>query len=152
MQSRLANRVWMSLTIALLLSIGLESVESNAQPIEIYHERDVYIKMDFWKPRSEQSAEAWFFDPANGGQLTQLPNDPSTPTAPPRAMFTVERFFPERGPGGFNENHAWFIGVPEINVGIPGSNEASFKDLAQKRPTHASRSAHLRRRAWSVRS
>ncbi len=115
------------LAISVVLAIGLTAVRSNAQPIEIYHERDVYIKMDFWKPRSEQSAEAWFFDPANGGLLTQLPNDPSTPTAPPRAKFTVERFFPEPE---FDENHAWFIGVPEINVGIPGSNEASFNDLS----------------------
>lgn len=125
MKSGSRNRMFLTLIITAFLSPGLLAPSAGAQ--EIYHERDVYIKMDFWKPAYQQSAEAWFFDPANGGLLTQLPNDPSTPTAPPRARFTVERFFPEPE---FNEYHAWFIGVPEINVGIPGSDEESFMDLS----------------------
>lgn len=80
----------------------------------------VYVKMDYWKPAGEQSAEAWHEDPNNNNQWTQLSNDPTSPKPPPRALFHVEDILKQSDISG---NYVWFLGVSEIRVvtGSPGS-------------------------------
>lgn len=115
------NTIQMILLFALtlMLSVGLFPRRAQAQGYNVQQAK-VYVKMDYWEPTASQSAEAWHFDPNNGGVWTQLPNDPTTPTAPPRAKFEVWDIFLHEL---MQEDYVWFIGVQSIKVvtGTPGS-------------------------------
>lgn len=72
-------------TIIALVAVAGVSLTTLGQDIDTH---EVYVKMDYWLSPSQQSAEAWHFDPDNNNQWTQLPNDPIQ--AIPRARFTIE--------------------------------------------------------------
>lgn len=113
--------IWTVMTAMLVLSLPAPSAHAQLGP-PVVRDPQVYIKMDFWKSPDEQSAQAWHFDPNNGNQWTQLPNDPAYNLAKPRARFPFRRLFLE---SELEFPWIWFMGVPGIKVlrGSPGSFE-----------------------------
>lgn len=96
---------------------------SGAAPAQNIVEHEVYVKMDYWVSPSQQSAEAWHFDPDNNNQWTQLPNDPMQ--AIPRARFTIEDLLRDEW---ITREHVWFLGVPGIRV--VGGEPGNFQNLS----------------------
>ena len=135
MLHRIRFQMW--LVSALLLTMGI--VMTSAAKAQLQYriqEAKVYVKMDFWKAPSSQSAEAWHFDPNNNGVWTQLPDDPTMPTAPPRAQFKVKDLFRH---DLMPDPYIWFVAVDEIRVvaGSPGnfadvSGNAAYSEMIDR--------------------
>lgn len=112
--------------LALVTFLAATCLSTNAagQSDPLIQDVPVYVKMDFWKPPDQQSAAAWHFDPNNGDQWTQLPNDPLF--AIPRVRFEIARLFKEED---LEDAWVWFLGVPSIRV-VRGS-PSQFEDVSE---------------------
>jgi len=123
MQSRLGIRIRIGQCVGVILTMWLGATAALAQlRPPLYREVPVYVKMDFWKASSQQTAEAWHFDPNNNWVWTQLPNDPTPPDLRARARFELRRLFSN---ADAPDPWVWFLGVPTIRVvrGSPGAFE-----------------------------
>jgi len=99
---------------------------ASSAPAQDFVEHEVYVKMDYWESAGDQSAEAWHFDPDNGNQWTQLPNDPNPPDARERAKFTIKDLLEDAKITQFDT--VWFLGVKDIQV--VGGQPGSFQNLS----------------------
>lgn len=114
--------------VPIVLGALLSSAPSASA--QLIWEEKVYVKMDFWQPVNQQSAEAWHFDPNNARAWTKLPNHPNPPDLRgPRAKFEVRELFPDEF---LNDLNIWFLGVPSIRIvaGEPGSYPGNFTDVS----------------------
>jgi len=126
MQSSRGIRIRIGQCVGVILTCWLGVAVSFAQPIEpLIQQVQVYVKMDFWQASSQQTAEAWHFDPNNNGAWTQLPKDPTPPDLRARAKFEIPRLFNQNLPA---DDWIWFLGVPRIRV-VRGSPSA-FEDVS----------------------
>lgn len=126
MQSRPGIRIRIGQCVGVILTLWLGPAAAMGQRRDtLIQEVPVYVKMDFWKMSSQQTAEAWHFDPNNNWTWTQLPNDPTPPDLRARAKFPLRLLFNE---ALHPDAWVWFLGVPRIRV-VKGSPSA-FEDVS----------------------